>query len=608
LRALALRYNLPVQTFVRRAVFLSVLVLLAAAVVVFVRRVKPGSDTSPIAWVATAHQYGPVGYRDPAAAISPDARWIAYSEGRFLRVRAIGGGPVTEFPPAAAQIRHLSWRADNKTVLAGGDLYDRVAGTRTALWPTRTDLLAHDGPVAATVSKGDLLRQAVWSRDGEALAALVSGRDGSQLWTVSADGGSAHVHLLKARATSPAWTPRGEVGCIAAVAGRLRITIPCGSGTPVRFTPDLDAYGPLAFSPDGAVAYVGLPNSGGTLDLWAVPTDGGSARRLTAFSRDTYGPSVGNDGTVLFKSQSYRTAVAAAATDGSALRTLATFQSETPSWDPTGRWIGITYGTWRRVVDDANYPDIAQEVGIIAAGSEQPSTSPARVVHDSSSEDQSMCWSPNGKWIAFHSHKEQSDDVWLRSADGTAPVRRISMLGRGAETGWPRWSPDGRWVLFEGASRQTKRSVLYVIGVDQRSGDVTADAAEVPVSGIDAEIGHGEWLPDSTQIVVEATEAPGRHMIFTVPRTGGGARVVHRFASEHEHPGLGISPDGREAAFIAPDAAGFFQIFRLPLDGGQPRPITTDHSHKTQPAWSPDGRRLAFTVWEYNAQLWVIRP
>src|SRR5947199_6459666 len=147
-----------------RATVLLLLLAAAAAVVISGRHVPAEARSQQLTWIATAHQYGPVGYRDPAAAISPDARWIAYSEGRFLRVRAIGGGPVTEFPPATAQIRHLSWRADNKTVLAGGDLYDRVAGTRTALWPNRTDLLAHDGPVAATVSNGDLLRQAVWSR------------------------------------------------------------------------------------------------------------------------------------------------------------------------------------------------------------------------------------------------------------------------------------------------------------------------------------------------------------------------------------------------------------------------------------------------------------
>src|SRR5262249_45973981 len=42
------------------------------------------SDRSRLTLVATAHQLGPVGYRDPAGAISPDGRWVAYSEGRFL--------------------------------------------------------------------------------------------------------------------------------------------------------------------------------------------------------------------------------------------------------------------------------------------------------------------------------------------------------------------------------------------------------------------------------------------------------------------------------------------------------------------------------------------
>src|SRR5437764_15487305 len=98
-------------------------------------------DRHTLSWVATAHQFGPVGYRDPAGALSPDGRWIAYSEGRFLRVRPIDGGPTTELPPGEAQIRNLAWSADSRTIAADGyrtpsgwAVYDRVERTRRGLW------------------------------------------------------------------------------------------------------------------------------------------------------------------------------------------------------------------------------------------------------------------------------------------------------------------------------------------------------------------------------------------------------------------------------------------------------------------------------------------
>ena len=588
---------------VRALILLALLAAGTAAFLLAPRRVSP-PDASRMTWVADAHQLGPVGYRDPAGVLSADGRWVAYSEGRFLRVRAAEGGPLVELPAGEAQIRNLAWSPDNRTILADGfqtqtgwALYDRIDGSRRPLWADRDPLRG---------TKISDLRQPAWSPDGRSIAAIVNGREGQALWTIAADGSSANAQRMTHRVAFPAWTSRGELACVTTTDGRARVTTPCG-GSPLKTDPDLDVYGSVAFSPDGATVYVSFANASGTLDLWAAPTGGGRARRLTAFSRDSYAPTVSSDGSVLFKVQSYRTLVALVPAAGGPSRPLATFQSETPSWDPTGRLLGITYGTWRRVVDDATYPDIAQDAGVIEVDPAHPATQPSSVVHASVSEDQALCWSPNGKWIAFHSHKDQSDDVWLRPAAGDAPPRRISFLGRGAEVGWPRWSPDGKWLLFDGASRTSHRSVMFVAGVDQETGAVTREPVELSLRSVEAEVSHAEWLPDSAHVVVIGKEGPGRQVIATLARDGGDERVVHRFESEHDAPGLTASPDGREVAFVAPAPDGFFQLFRMPLGGGTPAVVTTDRSNKTQPAWSPDGRWLAFTVWNYDVQFWKVR-
>jgi Tol biopolymer transport system component len=576
----------------RRVILLFVIVGAGVALAIRAERTSE-ADVSRLSWVATAHQFGPVGYRDPAGAISPDGRWIAYSEGRFLRVRPVDGGPAVEFPPGDGQIRNIAWSPDNRTILADGNqmqatwaAYDRVAGMKRA-------------PGTDTSNFSDL-RQLAWSADGQSIAGVVNGEE---LRVLSSAGAVSRSQKMARRIAFPAWTRAGEIACVETIDGRSRVTIPCG-GSVLRTDPDLDVYGPIAFAPDGRTVYVAFRNREGFVDLWAAPTAGGRARRLTSFGRDTYAPSVAADGAVVFRVQSYRTVVAMVPADGGPTRLLTTFQSETPSWSPDGLRLGITYGTWRRVIDDAHYPDIAQDAGIVGVNAEQPATAISAVVQASVSEDQALCWSPNGRWIAFHSHKDQSDDIWLRPAEGDSAPQRISVLGRGAEAGWPRWSPDGQWILFDGNNRTTRSSVMWVVGVDQDTGKVTAPATAVTVSGVDAEVSHAEWLPDSAHVAVLAKEGPGRHVIYTVGRAGGDAHIVHRLSSEHDAPGLAVSPDGRDVAFIAPAPDGYFQVFRLPLTGGSPVAVTKDPSHKTQPAWSPDGRQIAFTVWSYESQFW----
>jgi len=181
------------------------------------------------------------------------------------------------------------------------------------------------------------------------------------------------------------------------------------------------------------------------------------------------------------------------------------------------------------------------------------------------------------------------------------PRRAASAFSGAAPKSVAALVADGRWLLFDGASRVHHRSVAYIAGVDQESGRVTAEPKELAVSGIDADVSHAEWLTDSAQRRRAREGRTGRHVIFTVARDAAARNIVHRFASEHDAPGLTVSPDGRDVAFIAPAADGLFQVFRMPLAGGAPVQVTTDPS--TDSARVVAGRRqIAFTVWSYDAR------
>ena len=610
-----IRYNACV-----RSLMLSGVIAAGLSALLFARQTPTSpADLPPLAYVATAHQLGVVGYRDPVGAISPDGTRLAYAEGRFIRVVPIGGGAPVTLAAGERQIRYLAWKgndeivAEDATRLARWWSYRIGDAARKPLW---------DPKVSATYA------QLVFTADGRFAAAVAATPRGQALIRLTADGTVVDDRPLNFRIAFPAFRSEREIGCVI----QATLTSPCGSA-PLKFDIDHEIHGPIAFSPDGDTVYFSAHNDHGIVELWSANMTTRRSRRLSNVSRDAYAPSVSADGTVVFKTQTYRTHLADIAFEGGATRQLTTFQSETPSYHPTRPLIAFTFGTWRRVVDDAKYPDIAQEIGVVDVTQPVPASKPTTVLEDSDSEDQAMTWSPNGEWIAFHSHKEMSDDVWLRRADGNGDDKRITFLGRGAEVGWPRWSPDGTTVLLNGARTRDGASVLYTIGVNQTTGATTTELREIQVTGVSGEMGHAEWLPNSAAVIAIVKEQPGKHAIFTVPVAGGRATIVHRFDSEHDFSGLGVSANGRFAAFAAPAPDGFFQIFRKAI--GQPTPavhpngqsppvggpavhpngqsppvggpavqLTTDRSHKTQPSFSPDGGRVAFTVWSYDAAFW----
>ncbi|HLE70620.1 MAG TPA: hypothetical protein VJH87_13130 [Vicinamibacteria bacterium] len=543
-------------------------------------------------YVTTARQKGPVGHRDPIGVVSRDGKWVAYSEGRFLKLQHVEGGPVRELEPMSLDIREIVWLPDSRRLAvpdraSGGAgarwyVYDLEGGGRKPLWPDAAEI--------AQVSFGD---------DGAAVG-VARTREGFVLVRRDVEGRDTRLLASPGRVSHP-MLRSGQVPCIV----DQRLDRDCGDVTPQAVV-DREVYGSFAYSPDNEILYFASPNERDTLDLWSFRESDRRLERLTSFARDTYAPSVDDAGRVLFKVQDYRTFLAMAPAAGGETTALTTFQSETPSWDTTSGRIAFTFGNWRRVLDDRNYPDISQHVGFIRLDASLPAEAPHGIVSASTSEDQGQAFSPDGKWIAFHSHYGPSDDIWIVPSDLSKAPRQLTEGGY--ETGWPRWSSDGRFVLYSTAKGREAPGRAYVLRVAGETGELLEPEREVPLRDFTGEVSHAEWIDGSDEIAIEVLLAPGRKGIYRVRRDGGRPRRVHEFECEERTSAISASPDGEWIAYVAPGPSGYQQVFRVPAEGGAPLPVTFDPSNKTHPAYSPDGTRIAFTVWQYEGQFWILEP
>jgi Tol biopolymer transport system component len=73
---------------------------------------------------------------------------------------------------------------------------------------------------------------------------------------------------------------------------------------------------------------------------------------------------------------------------------------------------------------------------------------------------------------------------------------------------------------------------------------------------------------------------------------GGNVRQLTKTREAEGYPAW--SPDGREIAFESHTPDGNFDVYVMNADGSNVRRLTQDPRRDVGPAWSPDGRKLAF--------------
>ena len=427
--------------------------------------------------------------------------------------------------------------------------------------------------------------------------------------------GELKNYQVAGKITSMAFTPDGN----ALYAMVFRDT---GESSLIRILPQskstktlatkLDASperGSIAIAPDGRSIYVALATSGAPnnearhrpeadrwLKIYQLDLATGARHPVVESAReDNFEPAV-IGGNLYWSRNLIEDSIVVVPVAGGAAAEIVT-GGEVPMWSPDNKRIGYTFGGWR-LADWALDLDAAV-VGVDEKG--QRSSVPA-VIISGYHEDFPPAWSPDGHWIAFHSHRSKTpvpeyssagstDDIYLRKADDPqAPEIRLTDFGW--ETGPAYWSPDGQKLLYSSWVRggEPRIDKLWVTTVDLELGR----ALRTDLLPLPAEIRSAQWAawsPDGKEIAIEDNRGGGMRNLWIVREDGSQPVKVLDYQGT-TYGGLDWTADGKNIIYSALAGEGL-QLFSVPRGGGASQQLTHDSGNLMHPRVSPDGRWIA---------------
>jgi hypothetical protein len=181
---------------------------------------------------------------------------------------------------------------------------------------------------------------------------------------------------------------------------------------------------------------------------------------------------------------------------------------------------------------------------------------------------------------------------------GLTPTTRLTFDGQGSRDGlFPRYFSDGRGVVY--AKMTNVDHPAYVL-LDP----VTGKRRELMESYGSA---GGTPTPDGKALIIQRTNfqpLPRRVSgasevswddLYRVDLTSGEIRELTRAQRAHEPD---VSPDGRRIACTV-GTTGRRDLAVVPIEGGRPTILAPDAPGLAYaPAWSPDGRQIAYSRWK----------
>ena len=181
-------------------------------------------------------------------------------------------------------------------------------------------------------------------------------------------------------------------------------------------------------------------------------------------------------------------------------------------------------------------------------------------------------WSPDGRYIAFQSHRDGDGEVYVMNSDGTGLT---NLTKHPAIDLFPAWSPDGRYIAF--VSSRDSNYEIYVMNAD--------GSEQTRLTYNTFSEWFPSWSPDGKRIVFDG-DPNGNYTDDIYVMNADGTGRINLTSGERRDFKPSWSPDGQHIAFTSE----YDEIWVMNIDGSG----MTLLSEGDEAKWSPDGRHIVF--------------
>ena len=228
--------------------------------------------------------------------------------------------------------------------------------------------------------------------------------------------------------------------------------------------------------------------------------------------------------------------------------------------------------------------------------------------------------SPDGRKVVYTvsnavmmpEKSEYLTQIWLANADGTNPLQ-LTFAEKSSDN--PQWSPDGSMIAF--TSSRSGKANIYVLRLIGGEAEQLTDAK--------SNITSFAWSPDNKQLafvmkeaqsddeekqekgkddwrwIDEAVKMNGLYLIRLENETGG-KREPRKITGEFNvGSDFEWSPDGKFIVFSRTrmpkaDYWTTSDLFSVEVASGEVKTLAASNAAESDPAFSPDGKQLAFVI------------